>query len=76
MTLRHRFYIQRKRSQTPQSLSSFYGTWRAGVYFNNGPHHAALIRFGQKLYRVPPRLMFIFKPFNKYRHTLKGEWFA
>jgi len=71
-----RFYIQKKRSRTHHSLHSFYGSWKAGIYFNNGPHHAALIRVGTRFYKIPPKLMILFKPFNRYTHTEKGEKFV
>ena len=70
-----RFGIQRKRSITTQSLQTFYGTWRAGIYFGNDPFPKPLIRFRGEFYVIPLWLMWIFRPFNTYTHTARGEYF-
>lgn len=58
------------------SLSMFYGAWAAGHYFKNGPHHAAFVRIGTRTVRIPDRMMIVFKPFNRYTTTLRGERFV
>ncbi|QGZ16741.1 hypothetical protein PBI_DEWDROP_94 [Microbacterium phage Dewdrop] len=61
------------------SLRMFYGAWRASRYFakKHGswaatPH----IQIGDRDWRrIPDGLMIVFRPFNKYRATMRGERF-
>jgi len=72
-----RLFIRRKSGyMSPYPLSMFYGAYRAGVYFQNGPHHAPFVRLGAKYHKIPASLMRLFQPFNNYTHTGSGEKFT
>lgn len=69
-------YLRRKSGfMSSQPVSMFYGSWRAGIYFRNGKHHAPFVRLGKRYVRIPGLLMLAFKPVNTYTETMKGENF-
>lgn len=59
-------------------INSFYGSYRAGIYFKNKKPSQPLIRWkGAHRWReVPTWLMPVFMPFNTYQVTGRGERFA
>lgn len=75
-----RLFIRRKTGyMSPYGLKMFYGAFVAGKYFSekygttnqSTPHVQILGRF----FRVPDRMMIVFKPFNRYVSTERGERF-
>lgn len=63
---------------SPYSLSMFYGAWRASLYFSAKTGQVPsvpMIRFRNVWRKVPGWAMIIFRPFNTYRATLRGERF-
>lgn len=77
LTIRYNgLYVRRKSGyMSSYSPSTFYGTWRAGIYFRNGRHHAPFVRLGKRYVRIPGLFMLAFKPINTYTETMKGENF-
>jgi len=71
----------RRRSgyMSPYPLSMFYGAWRASLHFDvpRGQEPATpWILLGGRWRKVPDWAMAIFRPFNRYRETARGERFC
>jgi hypothetical protein len=67
-------------------LSMFYGSWRADRHFRakyptGKPVSTPMFRVGRAWHgqdwkQIPAWLMVVFRPFNKYRQTQRGERFC
>jgi hypothetical protein len=83
MFLRGRFFIRRPSGyMSPYPIQMFYGSWRADTYFRakyptGKPASTPYVWLFGQYRRVPAWIMHtVFRPFNTYRATQRGERFC
>jgi hypothetical protein len=76
-----RLAVRRKTGyMSARSLRDFYGSWRASLHFNvprGEPAAVPCFWAFNRWFEVPPLIMHtVFRPFNTYRATARGERFC